>query len=523
MGRTGFPRGVVAYPVTPTKNSGAEVDEARLGSLITTLVESGVHGITVVGSTGAFGSFTESERERIAEVAIATVAGRVPVFVGTGATTTDEAIRLSRHAEAAGAAGLQVVAMAHWPLTGDELYEYYREIAAAVSIPVVLHNVPSLSNMDMSPALIARLVETTGIRLIKEGSGELSRVMRLRRRGLADIEFWHDNDVTAFQGMLGGAAVWTPVVSALLPRSCVELYDLLVRRNDLHGALALFDRMLPLIEFISDKGAVRALHAAFDLLDEPVGKPRRPLLPLTPADRDTLRALMLDFGFPLGAGAEVVSDLWVKVGTTDLTSYVATLQQTQPDLIFSSLLFADMPIFMKQASAAGLASRAQFVFPAAGFQHVELKKEFTPAGMILGHNTMYFEQPNASALLKEFVSDYHGKYATYPHFEADRAYFTMAAYKAGVEKALAANSGKWPTKEQIGDALRGIEVESLGGRVRYRDDGIPECNFFTGFTTHSNSYDFCTVDRIETMHTDELQKPKGADFLQWINSMQWRV
>jgi 4-hydroxy-tetrahydrodipicolinate synthase len=158
--------------------------------------------------------------------------------------------------------------------------------------------------MDMAPELIVRLVEATGIRLIKEGSGELSRVMRLRQRGLAGIEFWHDNDMTAFQGMLGGAAVWTPVVSALLPRSCVELYDLLVRRKDLGSALALFDRMFPLIEFMSDKGAVRALHAAFDLLGEPVGEPRRPLLPLTPTDRDTLRTLMLDFGFPLGARGE---------------------------------------------------------------------------------------------------------------------------------------------------------------------------------------------------------------------------
>jgi branched-chain amino acid transport system substrate-binding protein len=222
-------------------------------------------------------------------------------------------------------------------------------------------------------------------------------------------------------------------------------------------------------------------------------------------------------------GLSVVSDLWVKVGTTDLTSYVATLQQTKPDLIFSSLLFADMPIFMKQAHAAGLARDTKFVFPAAGFQHTGLEKTFTPEGMILGHNTMYFEQPNASPLLKEFVSDYRAKYKDTPHFEADRAYFTVAAYKAAVEKAASATGGKWPSTEQIADALRGIEVESLGGKVRYRADNIPECNFFTGFTTHKNTYDFCTIDRIETMHTNELQKPSGADFFKWIETMNWKV
>lgn len=222
-------------------------------------------------------------------------------------------------------------------------------------------------------------------------------------------------------------------------------------------------------------------------------------------------------------GLSVVSDLWVKVGTTDLTSHVAALQQAKPDLIFSSLLFADMPIFMKQAHAAGLTKIAKFAFPAAGFQHTKLEKSFTPEDMILGHNTMYFEQPGASPLLQEFVRDYQAKHKEPPHFEADRAYFTIAAYKAGVEKAAKAIGGKWPSAEQVAEALRGIEVESLGGKVRYRQDQIPECNFFTGFTTNKNAYGFATIDRIETMHTDQLQKPPGADFFKWIETMSWKV
>ena len=222
-------------------------------------------------------------------------------------------------------------------------------------------------------------------------------------------------------------------------------------------------------------------------------------------------------------GVTVVSDLWVKVGTTDLTSYVAALQQTKPDLVFSSLLFADMPIFMKQAHAAGLTKTTKFVFPAAGFQHTKLEKSFTPEGMILGHNTMYFEQPDASPLLKEFVRDYQAKYKEPPHFESDRAYFTVAAYKAAVEKASKAIGGKWPNTEQVADALRGIEVESLGGKVTYRTDQIPECNFYAGFTTHKNDFEFCTIDRINTMHSRELQKPAGADFFKWIETMNWKI
>ena len=234
---------------------------------------------------------------------------------------------------------------------------------------------------------------------------------------------------------------------------------------------------------------------------------------------DAFQAVMKKYAM----NVSIASELWVKVGTTDLTSYVATLQKAKPDLIFSSLLFSDMPIFMKQAHAAGLTRETKFVFPAAGFQHTEIRKSYSPENMILGHNTMYFEQPNASPLLKEFVRDYQKKHGSFPHFEADRSYFTIAAYKAAVEKASRTSGGKWPSTDQIADALRGIEVESLGGAVRYREDNIPECSFYTGFTTHKNKYDFCTIDRIETMHTRELQKPSGADFFKWIEGMSWKI
>ena len=91
---------------------------------------------------------------------------------------------------------------------------------------------------------------------------------------------------------------------------------------------------------------------------------------------------------------EVVTEQWPKVGTMELTSNVAALKAAKPDLIFSSLLFADLPVFMKQAAAAELTKGTKLVFPAAGFQHTLMKKDFTPEGMLFGHNTLYFDNPN---------------------------------------------------------------------------------------------------------------------------------
>lgn len=220
-------------------------------------------------------------------------------------------------------------------------------------------------------------------------------------------------------------------------------------------------------------------------------------------------------------GVTPVLDLWPKLGTTDFTSHVAALLQAKPDLIFSSLWAADVSIFLKQAQAVGLTAKTKFVFPVAGLVHETLKKAFTPEGMILGYNTMYFEMPNPSSLLRQFTKDHYEKYKEWPSYESDHAYFVIAAYKAAVEKAAKAIGGTWPSKEQVIKALEGIEVESLSGRRRYREDHIMEANFYQGLTTYKNKYDFVTIQPVEVMSTKQIQKPSGMGLYQWIES--WKV
>ncbi len=219
-----------------------------------------------------------------------------------------------------------------------------------------------------------------------------------------------------------------------------------------------------------------------------------------------------------GVEHKVVAEQWPKVGTTDLNSHVAALKAAKPDLVFSSLLFADLPIFMRTAHGAGLMDGGtRFVFPAAGFQHTGLKKAFTPEGMIFGHNTLYFDNPNGSALQKEFVKHYYDKFKDYPHWEADRAYFAMQVYKAGVEAAYKAKNA-WPGKEDVINAMEGVKVESLGGPGHMRKDHIAEQTFYQGITTHKNNYDFPTLGTVDTMYSDQLQKPPGQDFWKWIET-----
>jgi branched-chain amino acid transport system substrate-binding protein len=224
-----------------------------------------------------------------------------------------------------------------------------------------------------------------------------------------------------------------------------------------------------------------------------------------------------------GITVEVVGEFWPKVGTMDLTSHIAALKAAKPDLIFSSMLFADLPIFLKQGHAAGLFEQSKLVLPTATAQLRELNKEYIPEGNILAYNTMYFAHPQASQLQKDFVREYIDRNkGEVPHWVADRAYFNVAAYKAGVEKAMK-TTGRWPKIEEIADSILGLEVESLGGMARYREDKIAEQMFFQGPTTNKNEYRFPTLAVVEGFSARDLQKPVGADFWEWIKTAKMPV
>src|ERR1700675_413215 len=222
----------------------------------------------------------------------------------------------------------------------------------------------------------------------------------------------------------------------------------------------------------------------------------------------------------MGMNVKPVLELFPKLGVTDFTSHIAAIQQAKPDLLMCSFWSGDATIIMKQAAAVGLFKSMKGVFTTAGGVHDSLKKEFTPEGLLLGYNTMYFADAKASPLLKQFVGEYKAKYNEYPPYECDHAYFNAESYKQAVEKA--AKGGKaWPGKADVVKALEGIEVESLSGRRSWRADHVQECSFYQGITTHKNAYDFVTIDPVEVVSTKQAMKPAGAKLFDWIKS--WKI
>ncbi|WNS46044.1 dihydrodipicolinate synthase family protein [Paenibacillus sp. MMS20-IR301] len=167
-------------PVPTILNEQQKFDRAGMQLLINSLISKGVHGLFFLGTAGEFSQFTADEREEIAEFCIRAADGRLPVWIGTGSTTTTEAIRLTQHAARSGAAGVIVINPYYCKLSEDSLFAHYAAIAEASELPLMLYNFPALTGQDLSPALVRRLAAGYAHVIgIKETVDQLSHIRQM--------------------------------------------------------------------------------------------------------------------------------------------------------------------------------------------------------------------------------------------------------------------------------------------------------------------------------------------------------
>jgi 4-hydroxy-tetrahydrodipicolinate synthase len=199
-------------------------DEAALARLVEWHVEQGTDAIVSVGTTGE--SATLDEEEHCAAIArtVELAAGRIPVIAGTGANSTTEAIALTRCAKEAGADACLLVTPYYNKPTQEGLFQHHKAIAEAVDIPQILYNVPGRTAVDMQPETIARLAGIPNIVGVKEATGDLERIGRIRELAGPDFVIYSGDDATAREAMLRGAdgdiSVTANVAPAIMHRMC---------------------------------------------------------------------------------------------------------------------------------------------------------------------------------------------------------------------------------------------------------------------------------------------------------------
>lgn len=278
-------KGSMVALVTPFRNG--RIDEKALKELVELHVRSSTTALVPCGTTGESATLTYEEHDRVIELTIEYSAGRIPVIAGTGANSTEEAIMLTKHAKKAGAdASLQVSPYYNRP-TQKGLYLHFKAIAEAVDMPIILYNIASRTGVNIEPETFAKLALIKNIIGVKEASGSLEQMARIKKACPNEFLLISGDDALTVPVMsIGGVGVIS-VVANIIPRDVAAMcaaYEAL----DIAKAQDLHYRMLPLVKSMFIETNPIPVKTAMGLMKMIDPGLRLPMCEMDPANRDRL-------------------------------------------------------------------------------------------------------------------------------------------------------------------------------------------------------------------------------------------
>ena len=281
--------------VTPMTADG-EVNYEVLGEMLEAQIAGGTDAIIICGTTGESATLSEEEHSAIIRYAIKKVNKRIPVIAGTGSNCTATAIKLSKEAEKDGADGLLLVTPYYNKATQKGLIAHYTAIAKAVSLPIILYNVPSRTGCNLQPETIAALVKNVkNIVGVKEASGNISQIAKVKLLCGDDIDLYSGNDDQVVPILsLGGIGVIS-VLSNVAPK---ETHNMVMDylNGDVDKARQMQLKAIPLIDALFSEVNPIPVKKALNLMGWEAGPLRAPLTEMEASHAEVLKKTMKDFG-----------------------------------------------------------------------------------------------------------------------------------------------------------------------------------------------------------------------------------
>src|SRR6266581_4634155 len=269
-------------PVATPMQANEDLDLPRLKWFLERQITAGVHGVFVLGTNSEFYALDEREKQEVIATAVAHVNKRVPVYAGTGAETTREAVRLTRIAEKEGVDGVSVITPYFVLPNQQEIYDHYRRIAEATKLPVVLYNNPATcGGVKIDVETVARLAEIPNILGVKDSSGDLQNTIEFIRVVPERFSVMMGRDTLIFHAMLCGARGAVPATGNIAPKLLVEIYETFVR-GDQAGSMAAQKKLSPVRMSLTLGTAPGGVKAALQMLGMSIGPSRAPVGPLAP-------------------------------------------------------------------------------------------------------------------------------------------------------------------------------------------------------------------------------------------------
>jgi 4-hydroxy-tetrahydrodipicolinate synthase len=271
------------------------VDEAGFRSFINWQIEQGSHGVVPVGTTGESPTLSHKEHDRVIEICVNEVKGRVPVIAGAGSNSTAEAVAFSQHAEKVGADAVLIVTPYYNKPTQEGLYQHFKAINDAIGIPIIIYNIPGRSVIDMSVETMARLYELKNIAGVKDATANLARTSQQRQFMGPDFIQLSGEDATALGFMAHGGHGCISVTSNVAPRLCAEMQEACLK-GDYASALKVQDRLMPLhtnLFIETNPSPVKYAASVLGLMEDNV---RLPMIPVSESTKIAVRSAMVHAG-----------------------------------------------------------------------------------------------------------------------------------------------------------------------------------------------------------------------------------
>ena len=287
-------RGVMPYLVSPLNGDGSVASDV-LARLIDNLIDAGVHGLSPLGSTGEFAYLNPEQRLAVVQTSVAATRGRVPVIPGVASCAIADAVAQARAYEAAGADGILAIMEAYFPVGDEGVYQYFKAIAEAVSLPLVLYTNPNFQRSDLSLPVIDRLSQLPNIAYLKDASNNTGRLLSIMQRVQGRMQVFAASAHIPAAVMLIGGVGWMAGPACLVPRQSVRLYEL-CRAGQWDEAMVLQRGLWAVNQVFAKYNLAACVKGGLQLQGYAVGEPVPPQAPLSPEGREEVRALLLRLG-----------------------------------------------------------------------------------------------------------------------------------------------------------------------------------------------------------------------------------
>lgn len=281
---------VLTAMVTPFDQNG-EIDFNATRNLVNHLIANGTEGLVVAGTTGESPTLSTEEKIALFKFVVDVVGGRVPVIAGTGSNNTYASITLTRLAEGVGVDGIMLVVPYYNKPSQEGMYQHFKAIAEATTLPVMLYNIPGRSVVNMSVETIVRLSQICNIVSIKEASGNLDAIAEIISQTPSDFSVYSGDDGLALPLLAIGGTGVVSVASHIIGNEMQDMIDSF-KNGDIQHAAAAHRHLLPIMRALFTAPNPIPVKAALNLQGVQVGGVRLPLVPLSEEEIQVLQSII---------------------------------------------------------------------------------------------------------------------------------------------------------------------------------------------------------------------------------------